>query len=1308
MSRFLGFAQSGPLLTPEILSTKEGLPQSFVPGIVQDKQGFIWIATRDGLCRYDGRHLKVFQPTTDGKPGISSLGINKLLIDSKGKMWIFSDKQTIDIMDPVKEDFINLSKLSIFKKIKNPYPISATCVDRHGKLWLNFESKKSELYCISADFSNEKQYNAPPFFTLQEDKYGTLWGLTEDSLYQKPSAGSRFLNVRLPYKNFIGGMVLATGEIFMVTKTGVAIFNRHSIHNQFVRFPKLDLPLVYLWDSKIAAAANGDIYFTNQNYLLRFSKNKEITIVAQLPKENRYRSLFIDCSNVLWAGTDTEGIKKYNIQPSGFSVAHYQSNFFGNLFQLELGIPVSPSLANTANPLPPYYFRYTYDKAGDLWFNTGNERGYRMNMQTHSITPVTLPMIPHKLPINETIVALGTDPEGNIWGVSDSTAMWFGQGKWHHFPFFKRARGQPKANEIEGEVLQIVVDQENLWLATASAGLYQINRQTGRVRNYRFNARDPTTLSSNQLFCLFQDTADANILWIGTFGSGLCRLDKRTGVCRRFSTKDGLPNNVVYSAIPDKQGSLWIGTNKGLCRMDRRTFQTNTFTVEDGLLENEFNRFHFLQLPNDRIIMGGPVGTVSFYPQQIHRDTHEPVTQISAIYINNKPLLPGPLTDSLPVQSIYQLKLPYNQNFVSVEFAAMQYNSLTKVHYRYQLEGLDAGWVITDQPIAQYTGLRPGHYRLRMNATNTSGVWSNHIRELLFIINPPWWESLWAILLYILLIIAVAYIFIRSYLNYQEAQQLKNVDAVKARFFTNITHEFRTPLTLILSPAERLKVRLPKVEDRLQVELIEQNANKLLGLINQLLDLAKADGNMLQLNENQGELGSYLEQLVRHFETEATDQQVTLRFVADTLPYQYWFDHEKLDRIVSNLLANALKFTPKGGHITVSLKLIYTETAMGVTEPQPNPKTWFRLVIADDGIGISETVLQHIFDRFYHAEKNRGPRYGGAGIGLALVKELVELQSGAIQVKSKEQAGTTFTIDLPYRQASVRSEQIVTLFSSPVVSTEPKPDELEEDDRVQDANDSPVILLVEDNESMGMFLANSLPAYYEIHRAQNGLEGLERAFDLIPDLIISDVMMPLMDGYTLCANLKNDDRTSHIPIILLTAKSTVADRLEGLSLGADDYITKPFSLKELQLRMRNLLDRQKQLQQWFQTRLSSPTPLPADLAEMTPMQQDPLLEKLVTIIEQHLDDASFGVEELIDQSGFSRMNLHRKLKALTGESAGEFIRTYRLKRAAQFLREGRPVSETAYLVGFEDPSYFARSFRKVYQVSPSSFAKENK
>ncbi|WP_394336229.1 sensor histidine kinase [Adhaeribacter arboris] len=526
---------------------------------------------------------------------------------------------------------------------------------------------------------------------------------------------------------------------------------------------------------------------------------------------------------------------------------------------------------------------------------------------------------------------MSTDEQGRVWVLHDSKFWWYNpqQHQW----ILSSYRNNWQRTQL---VLQMVADEQAFWLATEGRGLFRLDRQTGELQQYTYQPTQATSLSNNALFCLSKDPTDGNRLWIGTFGSGLCAFDKKTGRSRRITEQEGLPNNVIYSALPDEQGYLWMGTNKGLCRMNRKTFQIQVYTTADGLLANEFNRFHYLQVPTTgQIILAGVEGFTVFRPSQLQEDNFKPKVELTELQINNRvaePRKDSPLTH--PIHTTKELVLPYNQNFITASFAVLQYNRPGKNQYRYQLVGIDDGWVKSQQSQAVYTALLPGTYTLRVNASNTSGRWSPYVRQLAIIITPPWWRTWWAYFLYGILITSMIWYGFRLYVNrlrlqqavtmrQQEARQLRALDEMKSRFFTNITHDFRTPLTLILSPLEGLMQELADTPYRKRLSLIQRNAVQLLGLINQVLDFSKLDAQMVTVQKSRGNLADFVAQIIQLFKEEATVKSIGLVYQTDVAG-DYWFDAGKMERILSNLVANALKFTPAGGQIIVSLNVAET------------------------------------------------------------------------------------------------------------------------------------------------------------------------------------------------------------------------------------------------------------------------------------------------------------------------------------------------------------------------------------------------
>ncbi|WP_460672938.1 ATP-binding protein [Larkinella ripae] len=1300
---------------PVHITDRQGLPQAFVPAILQDKQGFIWAATRDGLCRYDGHRFKVFQPDPDGRPSLSFAGLNQIELDPDGRIWIVSDQGDIERFDPRTETFVNLSRQPAFRqftKIKVPYRLTAA---RKNRLWLipmgrgiicwDLTKNKGQWFRHQPGQPGSLSSNYVTDVTEGPD--GSMWLTTAKGVDRLDEATRSFSHLQrqphnpesLPEDTLHRICHRSTGELMLFSRRYLTLLQPRTGQLRSYRLPALGNEWTF---PRVAIDREGAVYFSQNNILFRFTDREGIRIMTRWNEHNDgCSSLWIDRTNVLWVGTDGAGIRTYDLQPNPFQTRRYRRSFYQDLLTVDsLGLPpIWPTVQAKLSGLSSYNFRSTFDATGRLWFNVGTSDLYRLDRKTGQTERFPLPVsfrwtAPGYIPCPMT-----TDPQGGIWAVYDSAAFWFDKqaSRWHSFP-------HRIPSQITNPVTELVVDDQFLWLASRAGGLWRIDRRSGRRQHHVNRKGDRSSLSSNSLYSLSADPADANLLWIGTFGSGVCRFDKKTGQVRRFTKADGLPNNVVYSVKPDRYGYLWMGTNKGLCRMNRRSFTTQTFTRDDGIMADEFNSYHCLQFPDGRLLMGGLEGFTAFYPQQIGQDTFAPPVELTELQINNRviqqdfptagdsdtiPAKNRSILGQVPIQATNQLTLAHDQNYLTIRFTALQFNQPTKNQYRYRLAGLETNWKQSDRPEAIYTNLPSGTYELLLNASNTSGHWSYHVRKLAITIQPPFWATWWAFVLYVLVGLGIAWGLLQLYLNrlrlnqdiqlrQKETDQLRAVDRIKTNFFTNITHEFRTPLTLILGPTEQMLQSQLDVDNQRRASVVEQQAQHLLRLINQLMDLSKLEASVMPIHESRGDLTASIRRWLQPFSEQATAQGIGLTFHSQ-IAGDYWFDAEKLERIVYNLTSNALKFT-KTGTVLVTL-----ETFSGQ----------IRLAVADTGIGIPAANLPNIFDRFYQVSESAATP--GTGIGLALVQELVQLQGGQVSVESQPSQGTTFVVLLPYRPADL---------------PDATPDQITPAHRTTDAGAwntadetaEPRVLIVEDHHELAQFIVDSLPEHYRIRRAINGRDGLEQTLAYLPDLIISDVMMPEMDGFTMCGQLKTDLRTSHIPVILLTAKSSVENRLAGLSLGADDYLTKPFQVSELQLRVRNQLISKQRQREWVRASLSNPEPASPQPA---PEPTDPFLTRLYALLEANLGDSQFGVEQMMVELGMSRTNLFRKVKALTDLSANDLLRNYRLKQAAQLLRTGQSVNQTAYQVGFTSPAYFSKCFRELYQLTPREFAAQS-
>lgn len=1290
--RVAAYGQERELLEAEVISSKDGLPQAFVPGITQDQQGFIWMATRDGLCRYDGKNFRTFQPDPRGKPSLSFTGLIKMLPDPKGRLWILTEKGTVDLFYPRTEKFVNISKKPQFRRHlmeKYGYDIF---IDNQSRLWVirydkgfyrfDFNTGKTDFFKMppSAPRATREEPSQ-----MAQDSNGTIWMASNRSLFYLDEARKKFEVCQLPDLNRLLGSDLEVRTLQVDRQSGRLLIGTSRsliyVNDANRTFREVRLPAgLGAGQVKAVSDANGNMYLADKQLLLRVSAAGLTHIIADFHGHDwDSRSFWIDKSQVLWVGTSGSGVRKFNLRGNQFRSFPYTGGFYSDWLTITLEVP------RAKHPVYPkfstsYHFRYTSNpKRGKIWYSVGGEPAavYSVRTGDRQIDRTILPQIQN---VNAHYYPLAEDPLGDIYIFYNSS-------------FFKYSdvskRFEPTAYRVNvqktGVVIQIVADKNYFWLCTSDNGLFRLDRKTGNLTHYAHDPARAFTLSGNALFCIFPDPADANRLWIGTFGSGLCAFDKTTGKSKRLSTGDGLPNNVIYFAIPDAYGSLWVGTNKGLSQVNRKTFKVRNYTTEDGLAADEFNRFHYLQMPDGRILVGGIEGLTAFHPKYLKDDPFSPSVELVGMQINNRTVLTGenPFIGDKPLQTLTELTLPYNQNFLTFEYASLQFNETSKKFYRHQLVGVDHDWIESSEPKAVYTELRPGTYQLKLNAANTSGIWSTQLRTVSIKIEPPFWATWWAYSFYAAAFASLMFWLFRIYANRlqmkqenelrrREAEQLRMADAMKTRFFSNITHEFRTPLTLIMTPAEQLKMKLKDQEDQNKLTSINRSANHLLELINQLLDLSRLEAGALPVHEVRGDLASFVAQTVQLFEQKAEEKYIRLTFENLNVTGHYFFDADKIERIIQNLVFNALKFTGKNGQVVV-LICVGEDGA-------------FTIRVNDTGIGIPKDKLSAIFNRFYQVdESSPGGSGQGTGIGLSLVKEIIDLLNGQINVESEPGKGTSFEVSLPLKL--IREQ---ALPATDVAKTEDT--SIAEDFRTFH------VLVVEDNEELLNYIVESLPAHYRVSRAYNGREGLDMAVEQIPDLIISDIMMPEMDGLTLCIKLKSDLLTSHVPVILLTAKTTFEDKMAGLETGADEYLSKPFKVRELQLRVQNLLANRNKQREWIRADLSSLQKKPVQ-----PQIKDKFLIGLYELIDLHLDDSTFGVEQLSDRMGISRIHLYRKIKTLTGFTATEFLRNYRLKQSVMHLRSGYSVAEAGNMVGFDTPSYFTKCFRELYGVTPTEF-----
>jgi len=1053
---------------------------------------------------------------------------------------------------------------------------------------------------------------------------------------------------------------------------------------------------------------------------------------------NWVNHILVDHENNVWIAADNGGLDLFNRSTQSFY--HYKPQFNG---------------IENINPKPYYLYE---DKSKGLWMSHYHSGIAHAGYYAKKFKPYFAKIGAPESLNSPYVMGFFERSNGDIWIATDGG----GVNLWHRsdnrFSHFKH---DPTNNNSIGHNTtgQIVEDQKGYVWIRRRGGIDRLNHKSGKIKRYSIhgvlaltpdgnlwlNSRN-TLMKYNGGLDTFEQVLQGvygmtldreDNLWIGTSSNTFCKYviaTNETTDCfesNAYAFADDSKGNIwmllppqgdtlikynsktqVYSdtvalvnardhlwntLIVDKNDHVWLGTKDGLYRYQPEKKQLKHFDYSDGLASN-FLRFGLpIETSKGELLFGSSRGFTIFHPDSIKENTFVPPVLITNFQIGAKEVpVAGSFQDTLDwaspleqhIHFAEKVKVRHFQNDFSFEFAALDYTNPQKNQYKYKLEGYDDSWITTDAAnrLAKYTNLSPGTYTFQVQGSNDDGLWNTEGTSLQITILPPWYWAWWSKTLYVLLLAGMLYVFYRFQLNRQlataEAQRLKELDSFKTRLYTNITHEFRTPLTVISGMADQV-LDNPKKWFQEGLTMIKRNSRQLLSLVNQMLDLSKLEAGTLPLNLIQDDLVGYLNYLTESFHSYAESKDIRLHFLPDTQALVMDYDPEKVRTIFTNLIGNAIKFTPAGGDVYIKL--------------QETQDRYCQIEVTDTGIGISEEELPHIFDRFYQADDSVTRQAEGTGIGLALTKELVKLLDGTIEVQSQPGKGATFTVQLPIRrEAPTEKTPMPSATLSPDVGVATV---MSSSATISSDNELPVALLIEDNRDVLHYLASCLEGQYRLEKAANGQEGIEQAIDLVPDIIISDVMMPKKDGFEVVHTLKNDERTSHIPIILLTAKADVASRIEGLGHGADAYLAKPFDQEELEVRLQKLIE----LRQKLQARYSSFSP-DSGVSTEAETKEDAFLRKVKEAVEEHLEKEDFGIAQLCRIVGVSRTQLHRKLKALTGKSTSLVIRSIRLQKAKQLLQSSDlNVSEIGYAVGFSNRSYFTQAFTEEFGESPSHY-----
>lgn len=1255
-----------------------------------DDNGYMWLNTDNGLNKINPVDFSVERYFGDYT--------GEILFDSQEQvLWIASN--VLKKFNPrTKEiDYFQIYSGGIHQNVR----VNSLLLDDEGLIWLGTNAGLFIFNKTNNRFYSLDEYFAGRDATKKENFY---WSLQP---------------VETIYRDYQGYFWIAIDKsiIKLDKHQGTCQVFTHEVDNPS-SLQNAKVSGIYGNNTRVLWVAYASSGVSRMNISLRaFNLFRSIPGNSNSLSANAIRSVYQDGKKNLWVGNYSDGLNRMVMSDPG-RVFHYKCD---------------PLIPNTINS--NYVTSILVDSKERLWVGTFDKGCcYADN--------INLPHLFFKRFLYEQNVEIQDfieDAAGNIWiGTQWGFYIYdYSENELIHYGDLENQL--PELQEIN--IQSMIYEHPNIfWIATWNRGLCRLQINSDRRLSDTIS-RDSLVIyennkdvnQSNIDNCFISLCKDGNVIWLGSNVNGLVKMIqyKDRSEFIKYDQFKGAPGYSVYGIVKDKNSKIWISTNHGMGRFDPENERFFNYYESDGLPSNSFIWNSYFQNQDDEIFFGGINGLVAFHPEQLTEETTKNKVCISKLIVQNKEVKIGDKINSRQIlkkniQYTDSITLTYKEPAFTIEFVALNTFDPEEVIFSYKLEGFDEDWIISNSQMRSvtYTNLQQGNYNFLVKASNNIAEWDQNPISLTITILPPWWETGFALTAFFLLFITLLLLFRRlilmrarlvheAKLEHIEREKTEELYQFKMRFFTDISHELRTPLSLILAPLQTIVSKARSDQQLIkQSQVIKKNADRLLRLIDQVMDLRKIDLNKMKLSLSKSDIIGFVKELTSSFEEIALQRSMDLEFIAFKDSYITWFDENKLEEIIYNLLSNAFKFTPDNGKIQVSIGIRENPEKAG--KQQDSLKTfdeYIEIKIKDTGIGIPPERKDHLFERFFTIGNRDARVIRGTGIGLALIKELIEMQKGSIQVESEEKKGTCFIILLPVIMNPSNSDEMIEILeeagSTPrqfkrfelsdgqeyIFNYQVQKDEAHPDKK------KPIILVVEDEPEVRSFIRDNLGLGYNICEAVDGKTGFDKSVKCNPDIIISDIIMPVMDGIEMCQKIKSDLRTSHIPVIMLTARSSLENKIEGLETGADAYIEKPFSMDLLETQVRNILENRKILRNKFSKELIIK---PADI---TITSVDALfIQKAMEVVEKHISDSDFDSKEFCREIGLSRSQLHRKLKVLTAQSESEFIRTLRLKRAASMFSQGHlSVEEVSYRVGFKSPAYFTKCFKKLFAKTPSEY-----
>ena len=1353
-----------PKLKFKRITNEQGISNTTIEAILQDKRGFMWFGTRDGLNRYDGYQAVVYRFDNKDSNSISDNYIQYIYEDLQQNLWI-GTSNGLNKFNAAKNNFTRYKHSVTNSKSISSNNITSIFQDKKERIWISslggginlFNPKDNSFTTYTKRPGQPGSLNNNNVNCIFEDSRGSCWVGTESGLQHfnredgtfetidiLPGTNSRRQNysIRIIKEDKQGNLILGTND------NGIIIFNtQFKTFKQYSYNETTPLSLASNLVRSVLVGKNGSIWVGCVNGGLNlFDPVSEKFFNYQNQPDNPHSlsqrtvsALFEDSQGNLWAGTHRGGVNLYMPDTEKF-----------NLFKQQ---PESNSLSY--NDVKGF----CEDRNGNIWIGTDGGGLNLFNRKQNTFRHYKYSPFDSKTIGSNEVLDITEDSDGDIWVSTWGGGLCLYNKATDNFTRFAHNPGD--TNSVSSSYIQMVFEdsKKRLWVATYFGGINLLDKKSKTFSRITKGNKNTSVLGNNiisinedktgniwigtddgGLNCLTAGTKefthyfnndekkpDLRIIFIDSKGriwigqTGLYLFNQKENLFTNYTDKGGLSTEFIKGIVEDSKGNFWISTSNGITFFNPETISYKKYNPADGLQGLEFEANSFLKTKEGLIFFGGVNGFNMFYPSDITTNTFIPPVYVTDFQVFNKKVTIGekgsPLDSDISFTN--RINLSHKQTTFSFGFAALNYTASENNHYAYKLENWDKDWINAGtEKKASYTNVSPGHYTFRVKASNNDGVWNENGYSIAVTITPPFWATWWfRLVALILLASAITWFYkFRRKLEIRKLEENKKEEMhqLQLQFFTNISHEFRTPLSLILGPIEKLQKEDPESASNHYYSVIHRNANRLMNLINELMDFRKAESGALKLNVMQGNLDSFLKEISEEFSDLADEKQIAFTVRVKETHDETWFDRQILEKIIINLLSNSFKYTGNGGTVTVE-----AFTSLEKFTPSFQNKLAFQndykgthclyIRVVDTGIGISKESIEHLFERYYKISET----HLGSGIGLAFVKSLVTLHKGDIHVYSERNKGTEIIVAIPCTKKDysenerwMKNREVVARLES-ITSKYDDVSVVQRDEKTRMVNDFPAssrlnILIVDDNDELRQFLRESLDRNYIISEAVDGKSGYDKAKEEFPDLIISDVMMPEMDGYEFCKKVKEDIEISHIPFLMLTAKDALDSKIEGIESGADFYFSKPLSIELLELTIRNIFTQKQKLKEKY---LKDGY---AEVKDLAHSSRDKLfLDELISIIESQLGNPEMNIAYVSTQIGMSRTKLYHKIKGLTGQSINDFIRTIRLKKAAQLMTEDNAsISDIMYSVGIQTQSYFTRAFKNEIGKTPKQFLKD--